>query len=145
MRISDWSSDVCSSDLWPCNQIVTKWALVFHFFCRRPALASVPSLALLRACVKRQTAAHGQNRPRVHLHHRLARVDHWRAAFAGHYRTLSTQFVLLALQVSHRPRQHCRHPELMIRSRSEEHTSELPSLMRTSYAVFCLKKKHNTH
>src|SRR3546814_5422950 len=30
--------------------------------------------------------------------------------------------------------------------RSEEHTSELPSLMRISYAVFCLKKKtHNTH
>src|SRR3546814_2749899 len=27
------------------------------------------------------------------------------------------------------------------RQRSEEHTSELPSLMRTSYAVFCLKKK----
>src|SRR3546814_2877050 len=26
--------------------------------------------------------------------------------------------------------------------RSEEHTSELPSLMRTSYAVFCLKKKN---
>src|SRR3546814_9596253 len=110
MRISDWSSDVCSSDLpsrpsslyrWPCNQIVTKWALVFHFFCRRPALASVPSLALLRACVKRQTAANGQNRPRVHLHHRLARVDH----------------------------------------RSEEHTSELQSLMRISYSVFCLKTK----
>src|SRR3546814_1903920 len=29
-------------------------------------------------------------------------------------------------------------------ARSEEHTSELQSLMRTSYAVFCLKKK-NTH
>src|SRR3546814_5704411 len=30
-------------------------------------------------------------------------------------------------------------------SRSEEHTSELPSLMRNSYAVFCLKQKtHNT-
>src|SRR3546814_5297041 len=28
-------------------------------------------------------------------------------------------------------------------SRSEEHTSELPSLMRISYAVFCLKKKMN--
>src|SRR3546814_6618181 len=27
--------------------------------------------------------------------------------------------------------------------RSEEHTSELQSLMRISYAVFCLKKKHN--
>src|SRR3546814_9674822 len=29
-------------------------------------------------------------------------------------------------------------------SRSEEHPSELQSLMRISYAVFCLKKKHNT-
>src|SRR3546814_8677357 len=29
--------------------------------------------------------------------------------------------------------------------RSEEHTSELQSLMRISYAVFCLKKKRNTH
>src|SRR3546814_6863429 len=30
------------------------------------------------------------------------------------------------------------------RCRSEEHTSELQSLMRISYAVFCLKKKKNT-
>src|SRR3546814_2830168 len=30
-------------------------------------------------------------------------------------------------------------------SRSEEHTSELQSLMRISYAVFCLKKKQHTH
>src|SRR3546814_10562642 len=30
-------------------------------------------------------------------------------------------------------------------SRSEEHTSELQSLMRTSYAVFCLKNKKNNH
>src|SRR3546814_8344471 len=29
--------------------------------------------------------------------------------------------------------------------RSEEHTSELQSLMRVSYAVFCLKKKNNNH
>src|SRR3546814_3262562 len=29
--------------------------------------------------------------------------------------------------------------------RSEEHTSELPSLMRNSYAVFCLKKKQSQH
>src|SRR3546814_10720702 len=32
-----------------------------------------------------------------------------------------------------------------IRGRSEEHTSELQSLMRISYAVFCLKKKINKH
>src|SRR3546814_6665038 len=30
-------------------------------------------------------------------------------------------------------------------NRSEEHTSELQSLMRSSYAVFCLQKKTNTH
>src|SRR3546814_1325827 len=41
-------------------------------------------------------------------------------------------------------------PHRAIRGRSEEHTSELQSLMRISYAVFCLKKKnaeignHNT-
>src|SRR3546814_6412704 len=36
--------------------------------------------------------------------------------------------------------------EILERRRSEEHTSELQSLMRTSYAVFCLKKKkHQTN
>src|SRR3546814_5909498 len=34
-----------------------------------------------------------------------------------------------------------RHPAMLVRS--EEHTSELQSLMRISYAVFCLKKKNN--
>src|SRR3546814_9639404 len=33
----------------------------------------------------------------------------------------------------------------MLVCRSEEHTSELQSLMRTSYAVFCLKKKKTEH
>src|SRR3546814_10802872 len=32
----------------------------------------------------------------------------------------------------------------LVRGRSEEHTSELQSLMRISYAVFCLKQKNNT-
>src|SRR3546814_2964518 len=35
--------------------------------------------------------------------------------------------------------------KLLLPLRSEEHTSELQSLMRISYAVFCLKKKHNTN
>src|SRR3546814_3946917 len=34
------------------------------------------------------------------------------------------------------------HSDLVILDRSEEHTSELQSLMRISYAVFCLKKKN---
>src|SRR3546814_5915868 len=33
----------------------------------------------------------------------------------------------------------------LVALRSEEHTSELQSLMRISYAVFCLKKKNTTH
>src|SRR3546814_5293968 len=39
-----------------------------------------------------------------------------------------------------------RNADPKLRQRSEEHTSELQSLMRISYAVFCLKKKkHNYH
>src|SRR3546814_3315652 len=42
-----------------------------------------------------------------------------------------------------------RHQELVLDNqnaeRSEEHTSELQSLMRISYAVFCLQKKNNNH
>src|SRR3546814_2258845 len=37
----------------------------------------------------------------------------------------------------------CWSKELQANERSEEHTSELQSLMRSSYAVFCLKKKKN--
>src|SRR3546814_2106201 len=39
----------------------------------------------------------------------------------------------------------CNKPKLHRPSRSEEHTSELQSLMRISYAVFCLKKKTKQH
>src|SRR3546814_9038636 len=35
--------------------------------------------------------------------------------------------------------------QVTLEQRSEEHTSELQSLKRISYAVFCLKKKNNTH
>src|SRR3546814_3855952 len=42
-----------------------------------------------------------------------------------------------------RRRSTSRHPGIA-RTRSEEHTSELQSLMRISYAVFCLKKKKHT-
>src|SRR3546814_4244021 len=40
-----------------------------------------------------------------------------------------------------------RQSEAIVRERSEEHTSELQSLMRISYPVFCMKKKrlHETH
>src|SRR3546814_1595298 len=43
-----------------------------------------------------------------------------------------------AMRMRHRPIRHCEPTGF----RSEEHTSELQSLMRSSYAVFCLKKKN---
>src|SRR3546814_5900822 len=46
-------------------------------------------------------------------------------------------------RAGHRLRLLFGHPQIPAR-RSEEHTSELQSLMRTSYAVFCLKKKKNS-
>src|SRR3546814_3594999 len=53
------------------------------------------------------------------------------------------------LRVRQRDRQRIgridRHATLQIEQRSEEHTSELQSLMRISYAVFCLKKKNKTN
>src|SRR3546814_8084159 len=56
-----------------------------------------------------------------------------------------TLFPYTTLFRSHAPI--CRHPPETWRSypqwRSEEHTSELQSLMRISYAVFCLKKKNH--
>src|SRR3546814_3138499 len=43
------------------------------------------------------------------------------------------------------PVNHASTPSFRMPMRSEEHTSELQSLMRISYAVFCLKKKQKSH
>src|SRR3546814_7534406 len=95
MRISDWSSDVCSSDL------------------------TARSAARVR-CVP--------DRPRP-------------AATGAHRRRPEPGTRLAVRRQSSTPRTGC--PRL--RPRSEEHTSELQSLMRISYAVFCLKKKKKQH
>src|SRR3546814_9706309 len=47
----------------------------------------------------------------------------------------------LVRSVARGPDRAARHRDLCAGARSEEHTSELQSLMRISYAVFCLKKK----
>src|SRR3546814_2289554 len=95
MRISDWSSDVCSSDLEQVGVagLETQLAEV-ELLVERHVVRSV-----IRAELRRQRIG----------------VEHIR------------------------PRHVARHDEI----RSEEHTSELQSLMRISYAVFCLKKKTN--
>src|SRR3546814_6399919 len=56
------------------------------------------------------------------------------------------RFTLGREQVAAALRRRRHRPVLLLDAgRSEEHTSELQSLMRTSYAVFCLKKNRNEH
>src|SRR3546814_3674222 len=114
MRISDWSSDVCSSDLLGIDQNVGDILYVAH-------------LPL--------TAPHFEQRI-VGGRLRVRRVEQQHASMPG--AKAGRKLPVLALDVVDdgraRPSQQRRH-------RSEEHTSELQSLMRISYAVFCLKKK----
>src|SRR3546814_5955605 len=102
MRISDWSSDVCSSDLQhePLCRDETGGAEP-HRLCRKSVRFQQDHLCPPRSLPRRSLCADA-------------------AADDRPARRLSF---------------------LMDRRRSEEHTSELQSLMRTSYAVFCLKKK----
>src|SRR3546814_3184037 len=94
MRISDWSSDVCSSDLGPPERTLPALQCArVSCPCRTKTFFSPISPLSLRE----QSGRHRPCRAGC-------RVDAWR---------------------------------------SEEHTSELQSLMRISYAVLCLKKKNN--
>src|SRR3546814_10114173 len=67
------------------------------------------------------------------------------------FRSNSTMRLAGAYHAAHRRHQHAIDPPRERRGhrragdRSEEHTSELQSLMRISYAVFCLKKKKKTY
>src|SRR3546814_5535123 len=101
MRISDWSSDVCSSDLFTAR--------------RRLFLSPADRCKGFALTLYARFAAHLD-----------AVLD-----------TLETEGVLPA----DLPRKAVAVEPPRDPARSEEHTSELQSLMRISYAVFCLKKK----
>src|SRR3546814_2101547 len=108
MRISDWSSDVCSSDLvadQPCNGEGLAVAQLQCGLCA-PRLEAGD----------RQPVDDDRGR-------RIDRADFGRDD-----------------QVDEAVLKH-RRREAQADARSEEHTSELQSLMRISYAVFCLQKK----
>src|SRR3546814_4515452 len=100
MRISDWSSDVCSSDLRK------------KLWTRR-----------LTNC-------------RVLLVNNSQQARPWHRSFLSRSAAFWSASVKMA--ASTRSSAKTASPGT---SRSEEHTSELQSLMRISYAVFCLKKK----
>src|SRR3546814_8254029 len=120
MRISDWSSDVCSSDLaeTPAGQPVD----IVPFDRRRtPARAGRAEHAFGEQHVEiRNLAARPHAADRPARWPRLARQ-------ARANRRRKTQRLLIAMR----------------ETRSEEQKSELQSLMRISYAVFCLNKNKN--
>src|SRR3546814_6190088 len=121
MRISDWSSDVCSSDLSssarPCCPVP------------RSVLVLQPNSEQLEVMVD-QLEAEIERDPLLQiLEFLVVELDHLAALDVDHVVVvvLRPRLALIA-----RP---------PVPERSEEHTSELQSLMRISYAVFCLKKK----
>src|SRR3546814_4356799 len=120
MRISDWSSDVCSSDLETTG--LADPAPVLHTLMSDPVVAE---RCRLESVVTLVDAVNGDST-----------LDHHQEAVKQ--AAVADRLVLTKLDVADpKAVQHLRH-----RLRSEEHTSELQSLMRISYAVFCLKKKH---
>src|SRR3546814_9779033 len=111
MRISDWSSDVCSSDL-EIAAASASWsddAAATLFAAGIAARFAAPGLSALWALTRFDLYAPGLEQ-------------------AG----LGPDRILYAQGSNDRE---------LLAMRSEEHTSELQSLMRISYAVFCLKKK----
>src|SRR3546814_7853467 len=95
MRISDWSSDVCSSDLRDARRRLLRQGRCHHQTARKDQTEDHRTSPLAPPQDRRLISTPGRGPHSANL-------------------------------------------------RSEEHTSELQSLMRSSYAVFCLKKKkHN--
>src|SRR3546814_1302466 len=132
MRISDWSSDVCSSDL-PAGRSGGPRA---HFGILRDGAEGA---AARRLCNFRRIYPFGQRSGARGIHSARRNADRG----AGHGADRA------ALEVAMTDTAHQRFT-VNSTARSEEHTSALQSLMRISYAVFCLKKKkqtytHNTH
>src|SRR3546814_6985169 len=112
MRISDWSSDVCSSDL-----------------------------ECLRSVVLRSAGRPCYRRLRRGVCGRTRHVAVWPAA---RHRRRNVVFADMA-RIYGGPLCHTMNLSMPARLRSEEHTSELQSLMRISDAFYCLKKKkHNS-
>src|SRR3546814_1850291 len=116
MRISDWSSDVCPSDLVQAQREVVALR-------RRGALLREPAQLRVQAL-----AGFGA---RLQQFGQVQRVgEQAGAADLGQARCSGVAIAIveiLPVEEGHQRRQ-----------RSEEHTSELQSLMRTPYAVFCL-------
>src|SRR3546814_1490818 len=122
MRISDWSSDVCSSDL-GCFASLIYISTYIYERTIGPWNKIAPAGRGTRRCCR-------ENLSRRRTEFPAALLSLFPAAHGARFGI---------------GRRVCRGARLYSACchRSEEHTSELQSLMRISYAVFCLKKKNN--
>src|SRR3546814_6093032 len=127
MRISDWSSDVCSSDLRSVFALVKRGRKTF-------SCAALLHRTPWHHCLRTLGSGCAKS---LNFRQEMSRTKSQAPALIR----CSTLPRCHALQGPMRPGPRRRH--LSIATRSEEHTSELQSLMRISYAVFCLKKKKN--
>src|SRR3546814_2416490 len=150
MRISDWSSDVCSSDLQGGDLHLRQAGEVAQLDHARQALVHRRQLGqggiqAQHVLVQAQAALDvlGQVGDPVQVAAALLRqalagvVDH----HAAHGRGGIGEEVRAIVELGLAPADQLQ-VGLVDQRRSEEHTSELQSLMRISYAVFCLKKKN---
>src|SRR3546814_4672522 len=131
MRISDWSSDVCSSDLWRCTTSSVTLGGSFNL-----PHAPVHTVVLPHALAYNAAAA-----PRAM--ERIATALGATSAAQGVFDLASANGAPTSLrEIGMRADDLDRACDIALQTpRSEEHTSELQSLMRISYAVICLKKK----
>src|SRR3546814_8555567 len=148
MRISDWSSDVCSSDLPLATATSLKSPVVAL---KTPLIVDAgPDTYDFFYCFVLSVGA-GAGRGRVSRHYRH-QSRHRRAApypdLLHRFHDLDAagrRVPVSAAGAGVRGRGHgavpVRRHDAGCAHRSEAHTSELKSLMRLSYAVFCLKKK----
>src|SRR3546814_2683804 len=110
VRISDWSSDVCSSDLQKRGQVFHRAAALLRF------VADID----LDETVRTPAGLFHRDGERRHQRRPVDRMDGVEQP-------------------------DCVYRLVGLKLRSEEHTSELQSLMRISYAVFCLKTQNKNH
>src|SRR3546814_3538654 len=117
MRISDWSSDVCSSDLAQTRAVFANVRAVLGASgARWEDLVDVT----------------------VYLTDMASDFKAYNAVWAEHFPDPASAPCRTTLGIDALPT-----PIAIELKRSEEHTSELQSLMRTSYAVFCLTTKNH--
>src|SRR3546814_8021181 len=117
MRISDWSSDVCSSDL----------AIML-----RALAESAPPIKYKRFFISQGQG--GWTMRQTEAPSALADANHRHRNRTMRRKKFSAGAIVTAASDSAQPN------VTIAKIRSAEHTSELQSLMRISYAVFCLKK-----